>query len=298
MNLKLAPLGDLAPVGSGGEGNTSSPPKKRFTASKRWCFTLNNYIQKDVCSIGSAIKEYCRFGIFGKENGEKGTRHLQGYLEFKKKDRPINKKYGWSNKIHWEKAKGDKQDNITYCEKEGGEIFIHPVPYQVKIENWYDWELEIIKTLKKAPDDRTIYWVWEESGCAGKTVFQKWLFKNLKKRTTTLSGKGSDMKNGIIQYEQKNGNLPEVILINIPRCKKNFVDFAGIEEIKDMWFFSGKYEGGMVCGPNPHVVVFANEPPNEELLSKDRWEILYIGNNEKLKKGHYDDEIESYTDWM
>lgn len=282
----MSNLGTLAPCGSGGEGNTNSPPKKRQTASKRWCFTLNNYTEEDIGSIKTIIKEWCNYGTFGKENLKKGTKHLQGYIEFKKKDRPLNKKYGFSKRMHFEKAKADRETNTTYCEKEQNDVWVYPIPYKIEIDNWYKWELELIRTLKKAPDDRTIYWVWEEKGCAGKTVFQKWIYKNLKKRTITLSGKCNDMKNGIVQYEKTNGALPEIILINIPRVNRNFVSIAGVEEIKDMYFFCGKYEGGMVCGPNPHIVIFANEAPPEGVLSEDRLKEIYIGTLEP-KKEHY-----------
>lgn len=271
-------LGTLAPCGSGGDGNTKSPPSKRVNASKRWCFTLNNYTEEEVGSIKASIQEYCTFGTFGYEIcPTTKTPHLQGYLELKLKDRPINKKYGWGNRISWRKAKGDKQSNIHYTEKDQDKIFIFPKQYTVEIKNWFKWELDLIQALKKAPDDRTIHWVWEKEGCAGKTVFQKWIYLNLKKRTITLSGKCDDMKNGIVQYEKTNGLLPEIILINIPRVNKNFVSIAGIEQIKDMYFFCGKYEGGMVCGPNPHVIIFANERPPEGVLSEDRLKELYIG---------------------
>jgi hypothetical protein len=54
------------------------------------------------------------------------------------------------------------------------------------------------------------------------------------------------------------------------------VSFQGLEEIKDMLFYSGKYEGGMVCGPCPHMCIFANEPPELEKFSSDRWKVFKI----------------------
>ena len=89
-----------------------------------------------------------------------------------------------------------------------------------------------------------------------------------------LSGKAGDMKNGIVQY----GNIPKVVLINMPRSSGGFISYSGIEQIKDMFFFSGKYEGGMICGKCPHVVIFANEPPDEGMMSMDRWVITAISN--------------------
>lgn len=269
-------LGKMVPSGSGTAVILESCSVKRVSAAKRWCFTLNNYTEEDFGSIKKIVEQYCKKACIGREKASTGTPHLQGYIEFLKKDRPKNKKYCWNQKIHWEKCKGDEDANISYCEKDG-DVWYFPTPYEIDIENWYEWELDLLKILKEKPDDRTIYWIWEGKGCAGKTVFQKWIYTNLQKRTITLSGKCNDMKNGIIAYKQTNGALPEIILINIPRVNKNHVSIAGVEEIKDMYFFCGKYEGGMVCGPNPHVCIFANEKPPEDVLSKDRLKVIYIG---------------------
>lgn len=69
---------------------------------------------------------------------------------------------------------------------------------------------------------------------------------------------------------------PKTILMNIPRSKTGFVSYTGIEEIKDMFFYSGKYEGGQVCGPQPHVIVMANAEPEFEKMSDDRWDVINI----------------------
>ena len=52
------------------------------------------------------------------------------------------------------------------------------------------------------------------------------------------------------------------------------ISYDGIEEIKDMMFYSGKYEGGMVVGKCPRFIVFANNPPIFEKMSADRWRVI------------------------
>lgn len=89
------------------------------------------------------------------------------------------------------------------------------------------------------------------------------------------------MKNGIIEYEISNGFLPKTVLINIPRCYTKRISYGGLEQVKDMFFYSGKYKGGMVCGANPHVIVFANKPPKRHMMSEDRWNIVEIGGKDK-----------------
>lgn len=257
----------MAPLGSGA-GNT------RVSASKHWCFTLNNYDGSNIKEFENA--EVAKRYVFQEEIGENGTPHLQGYIEFHKKARPFE--HFVNKSIHWEKCRNIKQ-SIQYCQKKdtrNGEVYRKgiKIPYEVNIE-LYEWERNICSILDKDPDDRSLYWIWEPKGNRGKTTFQKWVYLNYP-NTVVLSGKATDMKNGIIEYEKKNGTLPRVILINIPRTSLDYVSYAGIEDIKDMFFYSGKYEGGMVCGASPHVVIFANEEPIRVNCSKDRWQIIKI----------------------
>jgi len=266
------------PGSSGAGGNTSSPATKSISPAKRWCFTLNNYTIEDVSAIQHACQRYARYAICGRELGAGGTLHLQGYIEFIKKDRPINSKYALTKRIHWERAKGSRSQNQDYCRKEG-QWWEYPKKYNISIQ-LYAWQKELLSVLSKKPDDRSIYWIWEEKGCAGKTVFQKYLFVQSKWRIVVLSGKCADMKHGIVKFKQDTNQLPELVIVNIPKCNGNHMSIAALESIKDMFFYSGKYEGGMVCGPNPHVMVFANEPPEYGILSKDRVKELYIGDVE------------------
>lgn len=98
-----------------------------------------------------------------------------------------------------------------------------------------------------------------------------------------LSGKGADVRNGVVQYYRDTGTHPRLILYNIPRSAGGeYVSYEGIENIKDMCFYSGKYEGGMICGPCPHLLIFANCPPDIEKLSQDRWVIKEITDDDLL----------------
>lgn len=143
------------------------------------------------------------------------------------------------------------------------------------IEPNYSWEREVLKIIKNPPDERTIHWYWGACNI-GKTSFCKYLTAT--KGAIALSGKGADMRNGIIEYIKKNGHHPQLVLINIPKTfDVNYISYEGIENVKDMYFYSGKYEGGMVCGPNPHLFVFANEEPIELAMGSDRWRIKEIG---------------------
>lgn len=76
--------------GSGEGGNTTFPSPRRIAPAIRWCFTLNNYTEEEYGSMVLVFKEKCKMCIIGDEKGDSGTPHLQGYVEFKTKCRPLN----------------------------------------------------------------------------------------------------------------------------------------------------------------------------------------------------------------
>ena len=47
--------------------------------SRGWCFTLNNYNEEEEVRA-LALPEEVSYGVVGKEVGESGTPHFQGYL--------------------------------------------------------------------------------------------------------------------------------------------------------------------------------------------------------------------------
>lgn len=83
--------------------------------SRKWCFTLNNYSEEEV----ETVKEIdCRYMVFGKEEGECGTPHLQGFIYFNcVKRMPGLKKL--IPRAHFEQARGSVDQNVEYCSKEG-----------------------------------------------------------------------------------------------------------------------------------------------------------------------------------
>ena len=263
-----------------GEGNTK-PPLKRMVPSKKWCFTYNNYPEDAVETLETIFSSLkCEY-IFGEEVGENGTPHLQGYVEAPHKIRPIEK-FQLDKGIHWEKARGDRSENIKYCAKDGKCVYSRELKPAKPLkllndEQLYDWQLEILEQIKEEPDDRTVHWYWSMEGNVGKTSFSKYLVA--KHGATLIAGKANDVKNGIVTYVKENGGrTPELVVFPIPMSfdTMSYNMYEAIENIKDMFFYSGKYEGGSVCGNCPHVYIFANMPPDTTRLASDRWNIVNI----------------------
>ena len=214
--------------------------------------------------------------------------YLRGFLagfflnliELLAKGRPCSV-FKFTDRIWWTKAKGTRVQNDIYCMKDDKEMFEydpHKVPEVKTIHkaNFYPWQTDILKIIETEPDDRKIYWYWSEKGRTGKTSMQKYLA--VKHGALILGGKACDVRNAIVEYKKTNhGNTPKLICCNIPRSfNKEYVSYEGFENIKDMCFYSGKYEGGMVVGNPPHLFIFANIQPEEEKLSDDRLEVVCL----------------------
>lgn len=83
--------------------------------ARSFCFTLNNYTEEEV----EQVKTWdCKYLIFGKEVGESGTPHLQGYVSLANaKTLTALKKL--QARAHWEIARGTPKQASEYCEKDG-----------------------------------------------------------------------------------------------------------------------------------------------------------------------------------
>lgn len=86
---------------------------------RNWCFTLNNYNDEDIEHIATCEK-WTSYLVYGKEVGESGTPHLQGYVEF---DSAMTlktvKKLFNNDRIHLEARRGTQAQAIDYCKKDG-----------------------------------------------------------------------------------------------------------------------------------------------------------------------------------
>lgn len=254
--------------------------------ARKWCFTLNNY-ENDDCKMlaqffGSKKMNY----IIGKEIGENGTPHLQGYFEAK------NQIYFSSlkktcPKWHLEKAKGNREKNLLYCSKDGNfeTNFKHAILFQKQIENdiikdeynnvkWHKWQSDILKLLDKKPDSRTINVYLDRIGNIGKSYLCKYIVIKYK-GVVICDGKKDNIFNQI-KTMMDDCIEPKIVIIDVPRSNKDFINYAAIEQIKNGCIYSGKYEGGKCVFRYPHLLLFCNDLPVLEKVSADRWNIVEL----------------------
>lgn len=246
--------------------------RKQVSPQLYWFFTLNNYTYDNIINLHEKFQVLTEWFIFQEEIGESGTEHLQGTIKLKSKGRPFE--LFPDIQIHWEKTNSVK-NAIEYCSKEksrNGKIYTNlmlPKPLKLLDEaSLYPWQKEILDLCLTEPDDRTIHWFWSLKGCNGKTTLAKLLCARY--GALCISGKGTDCKHGIVSYIEQKKTAPIIIIMNIARCTEH-ISYEAIENVKDGLFFSGKYESTMCIFNNPHVIIFANQPPCGSKMTDDKW---------------------------
>lgn len=129
------------------------------TKGRHWCFTLNNYSGAELQSLSElGTASQCTYLIYGKEVGESGTPHLQGFVSFKNVE-TFNTVKSWVGlRCHLEKARAaDLSKARDYCKKENDwtefGIFENN---QGKRTDWDKFRSFVIE-LGRVPSERDMY---------------------------------------------------------------------------------------------------------------------------------------------
>lgn len=286
---------DLAPCGSNGVSNTRTV-LPRCSAALYWSFTLFNYDDEKIGSIGSMFSHKCEKWIFQEEKcPDTGRLHLQGSISLITKGRPMEL-FREMHGAHWEKSRSAAADN--YCMKsqsatgrrwQGGNW---PKPIKT-IATLRAWQKQLSDYTLTEPDDRTVIWIYDPDGGIGKTALLKyWMVNFPGKYIFCNGGKCADLINLVFN---QNMDKCDTVVWDLPRNRGGMVSYDAIECIKNGMIANTKYETGVKIFNCPHVVIFANELPSDlNALSRDRWRIFTV--SEQLVP--YDGKLPSTVDFI
>lgn len=244
-----------------------------------WCFTYNNYTPDCPDRLRSFFDAACCKYVFQREVGETGTHHLQGVVRFSKPVVPVievPKVHDLFVRIHWERCRS-WEHSIRYCSKEDTRL-ADTTPYQnievLPVPELRGWQTYLVDTLLPTFTHRNVYWFWESRGGVGKSMLVRYLC--MTRAALLVSGKDSDIKHGVATFLQNTGAGPDLVIVDVPRSSCGYLSYSGIEQVANGCFFSSKYESTMVVTKYPLIICFANERPNFERMSADRWQVYHI----------------------
>lgn len=153
-----------------------------------------------------------------------------------------------------------------------------PQPEPLHMKLWREsplkwWKLMHHYLTKIKPHSRQIIWVTDTKGHSGKTTFQKIMSSSINALRFGACSARDGMHLLANDYAQHGARL--VYMFDITRTTAESMPLNDLyhlcEMLKDCTIRSEKYQGIMIELPYvPHVLVFANHPPDWTKLSHDR----------------------------
>lgn len=133
------------------------------------------------------------------------------------------------------------------------------------------WQTELETALLGEADDRTILFYIDPEGGKGKTYFQQYMVSHHHEKVQVLGvGKRDDLAYSVDPSKS-------IFLFNVPRGGMEYLQYTILEQLKDRMVFSTKYQSQMkILRHTPHVVVFSNEQPDLDAMSRDRFTCIDI----------------------
>lgn len=217
-------------------------------------------------------------------------------------------------RAHFETARGTDEDSAKYCSKEGvyiecgtptketnmwAEIFetakidleaalaINPEvsikhyfqikkihdDYQTqqmdcKIDVLRDWQNNALQKLQ-LQSDRQVLFIVDEQGGKGKSM----LAKHLLSQGNAWACQGGKIADLMHTYD----TTKSIAIFDMARCNNpDYYPWNFMENLKNGWFTSTKYNGGFKVFVPPKIIVFTNVDPPRDKLSSDRYQIYKI----------------------
>lgn len=132
------------------------------------------------------------------------------------------------------------------------------------------WQETLNQKLIHAPDARKIIFIVDITGNSGKSWFARYYCDLHSNAQIIVPGKKADMA-----YVAREDS--RVFFFDCPRSKQgDFIQYDFLEELKNGYFFSPKYESKIKKLATPHVVVLMNERPADDKLSRDRYDVTLL----------------------
>lgn len=141
---------------------------------------------------------------------------------------------------------------------------------QLTVYPLHPWQETLNAKLILPAGDREIIFIVDSVGAQGKSWFAKYYMRHHEKTQLLSPAKKADMARFVEETTR-------VFFFDCPRSKSSFLQYDFLEELKNGYIFSPKYDS---CSKElceiPHVVVMMNEHPDMTRLSADRYSVTVL----------------------
>lgn len=128
------------------------------------------------------------------------------------------------------------------------------------------WQTELVSYLAMEPNPRKVRWYYDAAGASGKSFFAA--NYDAAKSYVVTGGRHADI---YVSYYYE-----PVVFFDLARSAIDKVPYEVMENFKNGYFLSTKYQVKRMRFNIPHVIVFANFEPDRTQLSADRWDVHVI----------------------
>lgn len=127
--------------------------------ARRFCFTLNNPTDGEVAALDN-LDGTVRYLVYGREVGDSGTPHLQGFVIFNNATTLAAAKRRIGERAHLEVARGTSKQASDYCKKDGDFAEYGDLPANAGKRN--DWEAykQWVESLGRVPSKVEVLREW------------------------------------------------------------------------------------------------------------------------------------------
>ena len=146
------------------------------------------------------------------------------------------------------------------------------------IEKMKDFEptntQKTIYDLLMKQNNRQVLWIHDEKGNRGKSSLADYILSKEYDNTFVTS----NMKHADLMHMYKD---QRIILFDYTRAQEEQINYSSIEQFKSGRIFKTKYESSCIITKDIFkICIFANFGPDISKLSKDRWQIIHIDEND------------------
>jgi hypothetical protein len=157
-----------------------------------------------------------------------------------------------------------------------------PMPRQLKnITQLYPYQQEIIDRVLYNWDNRSINLLYDKEGCSGKSTLALYCMYHKIGRRLPLSNEYKEIMANVMCMPESG-----LYFIDMPRSinKNKLREFyAGIETLKDGYAYDTRYKFTDKFFNSPEIWIFSNNLPKFKELTKQRWKIWVIQDNELFR---------------